>query len=412
MTDGDLPTPDPTVRMPATAAPAYGTDATFDGADGGGSKPWYKRPGPIAAIMGAIVLLGAGAFALVQLLDDEGPSTVNILRIDRVDEQGNPLARSITAQVTGQSGEEISFLWLKPANSFAPGPATAEPDGSGRAEFQWGPTNDVAEPEQWASAIQLTEVFTAEESLAATQFTCSLQRGGVQTGTVALSVAFETPADLTAPRAATYSFPSHIFVAGDVVECVVPNGVPIPDTTTTSSPSTTTPESTTTSTTTTVPDTTTTTEATTTTTVAETTTTVESTTTVPDEPTVLDALDARPELSRTAELARQVGLDAQLADPNNSLTLFAPTNDAWAAFPGDLSDDATVTNLLLTHVHTDAALEAIDLLGRPDLAMATGTVVSVVANPPSIGGVPIDTIDDLNSNGVIHSLSGVIPLPG
>lgn len=390
------------------------------------SAPWYKRPGPLAGVIAAaIAVIGLGTFLAIQLLDDDGPSTVTILRFDRLDDQGTPVVRELTATVRGQAGAEVDFLWLRPANSFAPEPAVTMTDASnGRAEFQWGPTNDVSEPELWTSGIELTEVFLAEESLAATEFECTYERRGEPVGRTRLAVSFSEPADLRGPRVATYSFPDHSFLAGEVMECVVASGEPVPvgststtpaetttttaDTTTTVADTTTT--STSTSTTTTVPEATTT-VAETTTTAAETTTTApaETTTTVADErPSMMEAIDARPELSRTAELIRQVGLDAQLSDPAATLTVYAPTNDAWAAFAGDTTDDAVVSDLLLAHVHTAAALEAIDVLALPNLTMANGSVQAISAPPPSIGGAAIVALDIPADNGFLNTIDTVL----
>jgi uncharacterized surface protein with fasciclin (FAS1) repeats len=407
----DLPLPDATTQMPAAAAgPPQGTDST--------AKPWYQRPGPLLALLfGVVAVLGLGGFLLVQSLDDDGPSTVSILRFDRTDVEGNPIERDLIAEVTGQAGAEDRFLWLIPPNANAPDPALDRTSASsGRAEFQWGPTNDVEIPEEWTSTITLIEQFGAEESLVANNFDCSLERRGQDAGLVTIAVTFDNPADLTAPRTATYLFPGFSFLAGDVMTCVISNGVAVavPDTSTTTTPP---PAETTTSTTTTTlpPETTTT---TTTTLPPETTTTTttlpaETTTTVAVETTVMDVIDSRADLSRLAELIDLAGLRATLSDPGATLTMFTPNNDAFAAAESapaapDYSDPAVVEPILLTHVHTAGKLTAAEVFALPEIAVVEPGPHAIDGGAQTIGGVAIIEVDVDGGNGFLHVLNGVL----
>ncbi len=417
---GDPPPHDPTTQMPATEA---GATPTADHELSEPRKPWYRRPGPLAAVLiGVLLLFGIGGFVLYQVLDEDDPSTVSILRIDRVDQQGNPMSREIEATVVGAAGAENDFLWLIPPNATAPLPAVTATSGSaGRAEFQWGPTNDVDGPQDWTSTIVLQETFTAQEALLNSEIECALQRRGEPAGTVRLVVTFENPADLTADRTATYSFSSHMFLAGDVVRCVVQNGPSVGPTDTTTPPGTTLPaESTTT-----IPETTTTTPEATTTVPDATTTTVPdaTTTTVPEEttttalagPTVLEVIRDRSDLSRLSELVTLADLEADFSNPALTLTLFAPNNDAFAAAEAspdapDYSDPGVVRSILLTHLHGQAVLSSAEVLALPEISVASGDTVAIDAgaDPPTVGGAPIIGPDVAASNGVLHVVSSVI----
>jgi uncharacterized surface protein with fasciclin (FAS1) repeats len=416
---GDFAAPDPTTQMPVTAA---GTgDAGAEEA-----KPWYKRPGPLAAAgLGGVLILLLLGFLASGLFDEDDPSTVTILRIQRTDDQGNVIDKEITATVTGQDGSATSFLWLRPSNARAPEAAVAG-TGGGRAEFQWGPTNDVAEPTVWQSRVVLTETFAPEERLSRTEYDCPYERRGVPTSTTRLVVEFEVPVDPTAPRIATYTFPDFLFLAGDVMECEIGSGPPVATTTSTTTTeviettTTTTTVPDTTSTTTTVPDTTTTTVAETTTTAAATTTAAETTTTPPTTaPPVTDSLmtviDGRTDLSSLTALIDLAGLREDLSNPTSTLTLFAPNNDAIAAAAAepdapDFTDPATVRDILLAHLVTNGALPAADVLALPavDVAFGGPQPVDAAASPPTVGGAGIIEPDVGAGNSILHVVNAVI----
>ena len=220
---GDLPPPDETTQMPATEAgpPPQGTPDTP------APGPWYtQRSAQVAMVLGALALLGLGALGLYQVLDDDVEQTpVSILQFVRVDQDGDPLEREVEAAIVGESGAANEFVWLLPPGSNAPQPAvTLTSSSSGRANFEWGPTREVEDRDLWTSSIVLQETFSAEESLLDTEIECSLQRLDEPDRTVLLVVTFDSPGDLRADRTATYTFPGYLFLVGDVVRCVVPNG--------------------------------------------------------------------------------------------------------------------------------------------------------------------------------------------
>jgi len=433
MSDHDRPTqPEPTTQIPAAggSSPHGPPPAAPPLADDSADRPWYRRPGPLAAaVIGAIVALGLGGFLLATALaDDDEPSTVSILRFDRTDVDGNPIQRGLTAEVTGEPGSEDAFLWLAPPNVAAPEPARQTTNGAGRAVFRWAPVDDLESSEGWKSTIELVEQFTAEESLEAADFRCMLQRRGLDEGNITLTVSFDQPADVTAPRMATYRFPNFSFLGGDVVTCPVGSGPAVappsasssvPADTTTTVPDTTTTVPDTTTTTTTVPATTTTTTVpatTTTTTVPATTTTVaDTTTTVAVQDSVMAVIDARADLSRLAELIDVAGLRATLSDPAATLTLFAPNNAAFAAFESsgsapDLADPAVVESILLTHVHNAAKLSSVDVLALAEIVVVQPGphAIDNTVTPPTMSGIGIIEGDVDGVNGFIHVLDGVL----
>jgi uncharacterized surface protein with fasciclin (FAS1) repeats len=401
----------PTVP-PAGASPGPGAGAPYGAAGvaaGGNARldqPWYRRPGTVAAVVvGALVVIGllVALFFLLFAGDDDEDSTVNVLRIERVDAQGDPLVVELTGTVTGAGGSE-SWLWLSPPNSFAPEPAVGTTDGSGRLEFEWGPTDDVVEPETWRSTIVVSEALAPETELSAFAFNCELERSGQSNTVVELAVELVPPADETQPVVANYAFPNFEFVAGDVVRCTVSDGVGPPPTSSTTVVETTTtvPESTTTTT---VPETTTTTSTTTTTT---------TTTTVPGT-TAMDVLEGRADLSGFVDLIDFAGLRDEFSDPTARLTVFAPDDDAIDALVNDpsapdLSDPDVVEEIVLTHVNTTDVLSSTTLLSLSEVTVENGGPhpIDDTVTPPTVGGAGLIEVDVTASNGVIHLLDAVL----
>jgi uncharacterized surface protein with fasciclin (FAS1) repeats len=188
--------------------------------------------------------------------------------------------------------------------------------------------------------------------------------------------------------------------------------IPATTTTTTSTPSTTTSSTTTTSTTTstTVPETTTTAAATTTTTTIP-------EVTVPPQPgaTLWDVILNSPDLSELRDLVELAGLDDELDDADATFTLFAPSNDAIELAEAgvgapDFDDPDVVEPILLTHVHGDAALLAVDVLSLDEIEVLEGGphAIDGDADPPTIGGAGFIVVDVVSANGVLHVINGVL----
>lgn len=146
---------------------------------------------------------------------------------------------------------------------------------------------------------------------------------------------------------------------------------------------------------------------------------MESSTSAPEASgTIVDVAAGNPDFATLVELVTAAGLGETLAG-TGPFTVFAPTNEAFAAVPADtlaaLTADPTgaLTDVLKLHV----------ISGKVDAAAATaaaGTCVETlggkvkvekVGEELTIGGVPIVATDVPASNGVIHVLGGVITAP-
>ncbi len=215
-----------------------------------------------------------------------------------------------------------------------------------------------------------------------------------------MTVEVDVP-DAAADQVANYTFPNYQFLAGDTVTCRLSSIRPIETTTTTS---------------TTVPETT--------TTVADTTTTVAPATTVPvvtvppqPEATLWDVIRNSPDLSELRALVELAGLQDVLSDPDATLTLLAPTNQAITTAAGgvgapDFANPSIVESVLLTHVDDSQALLITQLLALvpPEFVVVNPGphAIDAAANPPTIGGAQILVADIEASNGVLHVIDQVL----
>ncbi len=106
-----------------------------------------------------------------------------------------------------------------------------------------------------------------------------------------------------------------------------------------------------------------------------------------------------------------------LADETATFTVFAPTNDAFAAIPSDtldaiLADTDTLTAILLQHVIAGAAVDsptAYSLNGM-QATMASDAMldIAVTSGMLTIGGANITVTDIYASNGIVHVIDAVI----
>lgn len=108
-----------------------------------------------------------------------------------------------------------------------------------------------------------------------------------------------------------------------------------------------------------------------------------------------------------------------LADESATFTVFAPTNDAFAKIDADalanlLADKDALTNVLLSHVVSDAALSALDAYAAngKQITTASGAQVDVGVDEQSgmlmIGNAKVTMTNIQTSNGVIHVIDTVI----
>ena len=111
------------------------------------------------------------------------------------------------------------------------------------------------------------------------------------------------------------------------------------------------------------------------------------------------------------------GLDAVLADESSTFTVFAPTDDAFAALGSGaiealLADTDALTNVLLGHVisgNSVSAETAFSLAGGTvDAANGSALAISNVDGALFINESQVTTADIAASNGVIHVIDAVI----
>jgi transforming growth factor-beta-induced protein len=139
--------------------------------------------------------------------------------------------------------------------------------------------------------------------------------------------------------------------------------------------------------------------------------------------TVVELAAATAELSTLVAAASAAGLVEDLGLFEITLTVFAPTNDAFAALPAGLVDllltpgfKKHLTEILLYHAFEDAAVLSTDLEATQELSMINGEMVTVNKSDTGVvtvvtnGGTTatVTAADMVGSNGVVHIIDGVL----
>lgn len=114
------------------------------------------------------------------------------------------------------------------------------------------------------------------------------------------------------------------------------------------------------------------------------------------------------------------GLDSTLADEDGTFTVFAPTDDAFAALGQDtidalLGDTDTLSDILLYHVISGQAVDAetaLSLAGTT-VEMANGDIVALTLRDGElfVNGAQVVATDVEASNGIIHVIDAVLSPP-
>jgi uncharacterized surface protein with fasciclin (FAS1) repeats/beta-glucanase (GH16 family) len=124
-------------------------------------------------------------------------------------------------------------------------------------------------------------------------------------------------------------------------------------------------------------------------------------------------------LSTLVVALQAAGLDSVLADLNSgsSFTVFAPTNDAFAAIDSDvltrlLGDADALQAVLLQHVVADAAVDSVTAMTLAGTNVSTaggnGIAVDIVEGELTVGGAKVIATDIIAENGIIHLIDQVI----
>ena len=136
-----------------------------------------------------------------------------------------------------------------------------------------------------------------------------------------------------------------------------------------------------------------------------------------EPPPITITLAAEGSFTTLVDLVAEAGLTDALMDPSANLTVFAPTDDAFALIPGDdlaalRADTDALTSALQYHLYPDtiAAADLALLAGTP-LSMATGDTADI--STTSDGGVKINdanvvAADIVANNGIVHAINRVI----
>ncbi|MGB0112479.1 MAG: fasciclin domain-containing protein [Ilumatobacteraceae bacterium] len=407
---------EPTTQMPVTPGavpPIYPPDETaLDGEDDE-PIPWYKKPAIIAAIV--VVVLALIGLLLWMLLggddDDNATAESSRLIIELTDETGQELDAGIAATVVGPANAETSFFWIRPENQPL-GPTAGDSTGTdGRVDFEWEPDETVADPAAWAATVTLVQQLPAGWTEPSPIVDCVLERPDVQDSVVAMNIVTDSP-DINVDRFATSTFPNYVFLPGDTVTCKLVGNAPTPDTTVVDTTVVDTTVVDTTVVDTTVP------ETTTTTTIADTTTTTTTTViTVPPQPaaTLWDVIDSNADLSGIKDWIEQAGLQSVFEDPNATLTLIAPSNQAIADAPSlnatvDFDDTDNLVLIVNTHLVDTDELTTADIAALSELVVVEPGphAVDSGVSPPTIGGANMLLTDVVASNGVIHVIDEVL----
>lgn len=125
--------------------------------------------------------------------------------------------------------------------------------------------------------------------------------------------------------------------------------------------------------------------------------------------TLLEVLDERSDLSSLRSLVETAGIETELSDPDARVMLFAPSNEAIAALPSDVTayltnNPAVLAEVLRYHVVAERrGLTGLNPIDDEDLTTMEGESITVVGGPPR-------TIEIQDATGMSFSIvAGDIP---
>lgn len=134
--------------------------------------------------------------------------------------------------------------------------------------------------------------------------------------------------------------------------------------------------------------------------------------------TIYDTAVAAGDFSTLIAAVDAAGLDATLDDPAaGPLTVFAPTDAAFAALPGGLVNkllaDTELLTAILTYHAVDGAVDSATVVGLDSATTLQGedVTIEVDGNNVSINGANVTVVDIEASNGIIHVIDAVLVPP-
>jgi hypothetical protein len=231
---------DPTEVMPITEPAAGGGVPPIDppGApedplgDEPPATPWYKKPGPVAALVIVVLaILGLLAWLIFGGDDDEdeATSTSTFLAFETTDEAGNAIDVGFAVAVEGPADAARSFVWLRP-DGVPPGDIAGDSTGAaGRVEFEWEPDATVADPTTWESNVTVVAQVPPGWTPPGPNVDCVLTPFDGPTSSVTFNIELDSTDD-TIARVGTGTFPNQTFAPGDSITCRLVAGTPAPTT--------------------------------------------------------------------------------------------------------------------------------------------------------------------------------------
>lgn len=128
---------------------------------------------------------------------------------------------------------------------------------------------------------------------------------------------------------------------------------------------------------------------------------------------IVETAQSNPTFSTLVTAIDSAGIAADLQGPG-PYTVFAPTNDAFAAVPSDaltslLNDKPALTRVLQYHV-VPGRLMAADLQGMTSVTTLEGTTLTVRVEGGNVyvGDAQVVQADVNASNGVVHAINAVL----
>lgn len=128
---------------------------------------------------------------------------------------------------------------------------------------------------------------------------------------------------------------------------------------------------------------------------------------------IVEVASSNPDFSTLVTAIEAAGL-VETLQGEGPFTVFAPTNDAFAAIPEEdlnalLEDPEALSEILLYHV-VEGAVTADQVVELTSATTVQGSDVSVSANGDTVmvGDATVITTDVMASNGVIHAIDTVL----
>jgi transforming growth factor-beta-induced protein len=133
--------------------------------------------------------------------------------------------------------------------------------------------------------------------------------------------------------------------------------------------------------------------------------------------TVVECAATEGNLTTLVSLLERTGLNETLSNETRNFTVFAPTDEAFAQLPPDVSElilnstesEALLPEVLLYHV-IEGSYNASDLIGIGVIETVQGEnlVFTGTADDLSVNEVNVTTADIQCGNGVLHVINGVL----